>query len=82
MICDHLAYNINYELESNYEYRDSEMHGLIEYHLYRCRYCGQLKLEPENFAITVIGFLPRVLSCLFNLLKKMTVFLLKKNDLS
>ena len=77
MICDHKAYNNDYELVSNYEYLESELKYFIEYHLYRCRYCGQLRQEPENFFITVFGFLPRTLNHSFNLLKKLCIFFLK-----
>jgi hypothetical protein len=83
MKCDHLVYNERYELVSNYEYIDSELNNLIEYHKYICRFCGTIRIEPENFFITLFGFLPRTLilflSLPFKLLKKMNIYF-KKND--
>ncbi len=77
MTCDHLVYNQYNELESNFVYRESVSKPFIEYHVYECNYCGSQRIEPENFLITLIGFLPRLtlffLSLPFKLLKKLNI---------
>ena len=85
MSCDHLTYNIDNRLVSNYDIIEKELIGFVEYNTYQCNYCGHIKRERENLILIVVGFLPRIcfyivaipILLLWKLLKKMYEFFLK-----